>query len=276
MNSSHITESLEAAVNSKRSGRLSRSAICVVTAGGPHPWIIINALRLKFGAITVIIEDPESRWTFLRRRARLTGWFSTTGQFATMLLVRAGKLVYSRRIKRLVAEHGIEVRQSADQSVVRVSSVNSAPFVEAIELLNPEVVLLAGCRIIKPGVLDRIGCPVLNYHAGITPQYRGMNGGYWSLACGDRRNFGATVHRVDAGVDTGAVIAQMRCDPAPDDNIMTYPYRLAAKSREICIAAVVDALSGNLTPHFPDGRSRQWFHPTIWSYAWTGLTKGVW
>ena len=56
-------------------------------------------------------------------------------------------------------------------------------------------------------------CPVLNYHAGITPKYRGMNGGYWALATGDAGNFGATVHLVDAGVDTGGVLHQVRGRP---------------------------------------------------------------
>ncbi len=124
--------------------------------------------------------------------------------------------------------------------------------------------------------LDEIDCPVLNYHAGITPKYRGMNGAYWALATGDAENFGATVHLVDAGVDTGDVLYQVRGKPQPGDNLTNYALRLAALSREICIKAVEDALEGRLTPTAPDMPSKQWYHPTIWFYIWTGLTKGVW
>ena len=37
---------------------MSASGICVVTAGGPYPWIIINALGKKFGPIDVLSEEP--------------------------------------------------------------------------------------------------------------------------------------------------------------------------------------------------------------------------
>jgi hypothetical protein len=47
-------------------------------------------------------------------------------------------------------------------------------------------------------------------------------------------------------------------------------------SRDICIRSVEDALEGRLAPIKPDMPSKQWYHPTIWFYLWTGLTKGVW
>ncbi|TKB29555.1 MAG: formyl transferase, partial [Mesorhizobium sp.] len=40
--------------------------------------------------------------------------------------------------------------------------------------------------------------------------------------------------------------------------------------------AVAEALAGKLTTIDPGLPSKQWFHPTIWSYLWTGLTKRVW
>lgn len=252
------------------------AGICVVTAGGPYPWIIVNALGREFGPIDVVLEEPEPRGAFLRRRARRIGWISTAGQFGTMVLVRLGKKVFDRRIAKIVAENGLEEEPRPGHPIHRVVTVNSREFLETIERLKPKVVLLVGCRIVAPKILAAIGCPVLNYHAGITPQYRGMNGGYWALASGDRGNFGATVHLVDAGIDTGAILHQVRAKPAADDNIMTYAHRLAAASRGICIQAVRDALEGRLKPVAGDGPSRQWCHPTVWQYLWTGLTKGVW
>ena len=255
---------------------MSTPGICVITAGGPYPWIIINALGNKFGPIDVLVEEPESHSLFLKRRARKIGWFTTSGQFATMVLGRLGKKFFAGRIDRIVAENGLEPDPRPEHSVINIGSVNQPECLETLKRLDPGVVLLVGCRIMKPDVLAAIACPVLNYHAGITPQYRGMNGGYWALASGDAGNFGTTVHLVDAGVDTGGVLFQVRGKPAPDDNIMTYAYRQAAMSREICIHAVADALEGKLTVVRNDAPSRQWYHPAIWQYLATGLTKGVW
>jgi len=250
--------------------------VCVVTAGGPHPWIIINALIEHFGEVRIIVEDSEPRGAFLARRARLQGWFTVGGQFGTMCLIGFGKALFRRRIASIIESEDLVVDPPAGRIVRTVPSVNSDDFLQAIDEIQPSVILLAGCRIVKPEVLDRIICPVLNYHAGITPQYRGMNGGYWALANLDRANFGATVHVVDAGVDTGEVVAQVRGEPAADDNIMTYAYRLAAMSRQMCVDTIEDALACRLVPRERGGESLQWFHPTIWSYVWTGITKGVW
>jgi len=250
--------------------------IVVVTEGGPHVWAIVNTLADRFGTVTVILETPESKKALLMRRARRQGWVSAAGQLGTMVLVRLGKRFFAGRADRIVAEAGLETKPRPGQVMVGVPSANSPEFVAAIARLKPAAVLLAGCRLMSRRTLAAIPCPVLNYHAGITPKYRGMNGGYWALATGDRDNFGATVHLVDAGVDTGGVLHQVRGRPGPGDNIALYALRLAAMSRGICIQGVEDALEGRLKPTSPDLPSKQWYHPTIWFYLWTGLTKGVW
>ena len=103
-----------------------------------------------------------------------------------------------------------------------------------------------------------------------------MNGGYWALATGDAANFGATVHLVDSGVDTGGILYQVRGKPGAGDNIMTYGHRLAAMSRDMCVQAVGDALKGELRAVQTSAPSRQWYHPTIWQYLATGFSRGVW
>jgi methionyl-tRNA formyltransferase len=96
------------------------------------------------------------------------------------------------------------------------------------------------------------------------------------LANGDAGNFGTTVHLVDAGVDTGATLAITRIADASKDTMLTYPLLMAAHSRAACISAIKDALNGTLKPIPASGPSAQRFHPPIWSYLWTGLTRGIW
>src|SRR5882757_5656180 len=98
----------------------SPSRICVITAGGPYPWIIINALGQKFGPIDVLMEEPEPRALFLKRRARKIGWFATAGQFATMVLVRLGKKRFAARIERIVAENGLEEEPRPEHAIVNI------------------------------------------------------------------------------------------------------------------------------------------------------------
>lgn len=250
--------------------------VVVVTEGGPHIWAIVNALADRVGPVSVILETPESKKRLLLGRARRQGWISAIGQLGTMLLIRIGKRFFASHAERLIAEEKLATGPRQDQAIIHVPSADGPECLQAIERIGPGVVLLAGCRLLSKDTLAKMPCPVLNYHAGINPKYRGMNGGYWALASGDARNFGTTVHLVDAGVDTGAVLKQARGKPKPGDTIASHALRQAVFSRDICVEAVNDALAGKLVTIDPGLPSKQWFHPTIWFYLWTGLTKRVW
>ncbi|WP_095199798.1 formyl transferase [Mesorhizobium carmichaelinearum] len=250
--------------------------IVVVTGGGQHVWAMINAIADRVGPVSVVLETPESKKQLLRGRARRQGWVSAIGQLGTMVLSRLGKRLLASHSARLIAEEKLDVEPRPDQEIIQVASANGPECLQAIQKIQPGVVLLNGCRLISAGMLSKMPCPVLNYHAGITPKYRGMNGGYWALVSGDAQNFGTTVHLVDAGVDTGGVLKQARGRPKKGDTISSHALRQAAFSRDICVEAISDALAGKLTTIDPGLPSKQWYHPTIWFYVWTGLRTGIW
>ena len=65
--------------------------------------------------------------------------------------------------------------------------------------------------------------------------------------------------------------------PSRGDTMHTYPLLLTAAGTEIAVRAVEDALAGRLQPQPPAGEpSWQWYHPTVWRWLWTGVTRGIW
>lgn len=250
--------------------------IVVVTEGGGHIWAIVNAIADRFANVTVILETPVSKWSLLKRRARRQGWISVFGQMGTMVLVRLGKRFGAAHAAEIVAEYNLRIEPHPDQDIVHVPSANAPQAIEAIAAIKPGVVLLAGCRVLTRETLAAISCPVINYHAGVNPKYRGMNGAYWALVNDDATNFGTTVHLVDAGVDTGAVLRHTRGKPGRGDTISSYPLRQAAISRDACIDVIEKVLAGRIEPFDPRLPSQIWFHPTVWSYVWTGIRRGIW
>lgn len=255
---------------------MSDRQIVFVTEGGAHIWAIANSLVDRFGPISVVLETPYSKRQLLLRRARKLGWVSVAGQLGTMVLVRLGKNRFGGSIRQIAEAEGLKTEPRPEQEITRIASAAGPELIEIVQRLKPAVVFLAGCRLIPIQTLAAIPCPILNYHAGINPKYRGMNGGYWALATGDFENFGSTVHLVDAGVDTGGVLYHTHGKPEKGDTISSYPMRQAAFSRDACARAIDDALSGKLQPIDTGLPSRQWYHPTIWQYLWTGLTRGIW
>ena len=68
-----------------------------------------------------------------------------------------------------------------DGRVIRVPSVNSGKARRALREFSPQVVVVNGTRIICNETLCAVDAPFINTHAGITPLYRGVHGGYWAL-----------------------------------------------------------------------------------------------
>lgn len=256
-------------------GETSRP-ILIVTAGGRNPQIMINALKARFGNVSVLLEQPESKAVFLKRRARKLGWITAAGQFATMVASKFGKRFTEKRAEDILRDYGVSDAADPMTEVVEIESINSAAAIERIRAMDPAVVFLISCRMLSMSTLSAISCPVINFHAGINPQYRGLMGGYWSRVENDEENFGATVHLVDTGVDTGAILYQSRMKPSKSDTMHTYPLLQTAASTDIAIRAIEDALCGTLKPLPANGTSRQWYHPPVWTWLWNGFTRGIW
>tara|TARA_R110002020_G_scaffold29585_9_gene93434 strand:+ start:9430 stop:10200 length:771 start_codon:yes stop_codon:yes gene_type:complete len=250
--------------------------ILVITAGGAYAWVIVNALAMRFSGTEVLLESSESKSVFLKRRARKVGWVQTAGQFFTMAVSRFGKRLAQARTDEIVATHDLIIEPLPGLPVKSVSSANGADCLDLIATRKPDLVFLAGCRMLSKATLAAIPCPVFNYHSGINPKYRGLAGGWWARATGDHENYGATVHLVDAGVDTGDIVTQAFLKPDPRESLLTDSLAMAAGSREMVVRAVEDGLSGTLRPESSLLPSVQRFHPPIWTYLTTGLVKGVW
>ncbi len=250
--------------------------IVAMTSGGPHAWIMINALMEHFGDLTVILEEEEPAHVFWERRKKLLGLTKVASMQAARLPLRLTKRGASARIAELTAAHGLKPEPDPALKLIRVPSVNTPEARDALVRLAPEAVFVVSTRMIGKATLRAVDAPFINYHSGINPAYRGMFGGYFALANGEPQHFGATVHFVDEGVDTGEVLYQSRATPGRRDTFHTYLWVIAASSREIVIRAMSDALAGTLVPKRIDLPSRQYFAPTLGGYIWTGLTRQVW
>lgn len=250
--------------------------VVLLTCEGESGHIAACYLASRFRDLAVIVEQPESRATFLRRRLKRLGALTVAGQVAFTLFQRLQQRLARKRIQSILASLGLDARMPEGIPVARVSSVNAPECIDMLKRLDPAVVLVVGTRIIAGDVLGSVAAPFINYHAGITPKYRGVHGGYWALAEGDRENCGSTVHLVDEGIDSGAILYQARIDPTPDDNFSTYPYLQMVAALPMLAQAAQDAAAGRLVRRESDLPSRLWSHPTIWGYLAIGLGRGVW
>lgn len=252
------------------------SGVVVLAQDDPSSRVIVAALRRLFPVAAVLIEPPEDRWFFLKRRARRLGWVTVAGQVAFVL---AGPWLgrgTEDRIQEILDQAGLTDEPIPPSLLRPIPSVNDSGVSHLLEELAPEVVVVNGTRILAKRILECIPVPVINMHMGITPAYRGIHGGYWALAQGDAANCGVTVHLVDSGIDTGDILYQGRIQPGPADSYWTYPALQLATGVPLLMKAVDHALQGTLKPYRRgDLPSANWSHPTLAGYLLNRWRAGV-
>lgn len=251
--------------------------IVVLAGPGESTNILFHALDKEFGVYRMIVETPVSQKQLLKRRMEKLGWRTVAGQILFKLAV-AGPLQGKSqpRLQEIKQQESLNDSAVPEDRILRVPSVNSPECIAALQEWQPDVIVVNGTRIISKKVLTCVPCQFINTHAGITPLYRGVHGGYWALANNDPEHCGVSVHLVDPGIDTGAIIAQALIRPTPADNFVTYPLLQLAAGLPLLKQAVRDALNHaiELRPA-PEGQSRLWSHPTLAEYLANKKRAGV-
>lgn len=125
---------------------------------------------------------------------------------------------------------------------------------EAVAVHNPHLVVCAGfMRVLGPEFLGHFGGRTINTHPALLPAFPGARAVPDALAHGVKLT-GSTVHLVDAGLDTGPILAQQAVPVRDDDDETTLHERIKVVER----ALLVDVLSAVATLGVTiDGRKTQ-------------------
>lgn len=111
--------------------------------------------------------------------------------------------------------------------------------------LNPDYIVCYGCSILKGDLLDWFEGRILNLHLGLSPYYRGSGTNFFSLVNDEPECVGGTFMILDAGIDTGAVLHQVRARVVKGDTPHDVGNRLIAD----CAAIYPEVIA-----HFDDIR----------------------
>ncbi len=117
-----------------------------------------------------------------------------------------------------------------------------AAIAEATAAHDPDLVVSAGfMKILGPAFLSRFPARVVNTHPALLPAFPGVHAVPDALAYGVRVT-GCTVHLVDAGTDTGPILAQQAVPVLDDDDEATLHERIKVIERQLLVE-VLEALA---------------------------------
>ncbi|GAA1295283.1 MULTISPECIES: phosphoribosylglycinamide formyltransferase [Brachybacterium] len=108
----------------------------------------------------------------------------------------------------------------------------------AVARTEPQLVVLAGfMKLVGPPLLDAFGGRIVNTHPALLPSFPGAHGVRDALAHGVKIT-GASVIEVDAGVDTGRILAQVAVEILEDDTEDTLHERIKTAEQPLLVDVV--------------------------------------
>lgn len=250
--------------------------IILLAGKGNSTNIIYHALKNEYDIVAIILEQPENKTHFLKRRIKKLGLLKVIGQVLFQLAIAVSlERAAVKRIKEILREHRLNNEELPGDRVIHVKSVNDEKCLQILQRIDPAIVIVNGTRILSKSILQAIPAKFVNMHAGITPKYRGVHGGYWALVNNDKANCGVTIHLVDTGIDTGGVIYQQQIEITFQDNFITYPLLQLAAGLPLLKKAIEDSLQGKLIILPGVGETRLWSHPTFGQYLYHRLFNKI-
>ena len=115
---------------------------------------------------------------------------------------------------------------------------------EKIHELNPELIVVIGYRNIFPQeILDIPKFGIIGIHASLLPHLRGQAPLNWSIILGDKKT-GATLFKMDKGIDTGNIIGQKEIPINIDDDIQIIKEKIRKVSVELVSENILQIFSG--------------------------------
>ena len=189
--------------------------VCLVSGGGTNLAAIIKAIeekRIKNVRIKAVISNNSDAYALERAK-----------------------------------NAGIDAKCISPKNFSNRDEFNNALFDE-LKMLNPDLIVLAGFLVnISEDIVKAFENKIINIHPSLIPSFCGK--GYYGLKVHEAalkrgvKVTGATVHFVDAGIDTGKIIIQKAVNVLPGDDAMTLQRRVMEEAEWIILPKAVEMIA---------------------------------
>ena len=161
-------------------------------------------------AVVVFSRGPSQKapkWPFLRRiiktlRRRISPKDS-------VLRLQHFEACFEHQARAYFEGHARPPQDWPDEAAIyRTNTVRSAEFISWLEGQKIDLLCVAGGPILKDEVLQVPKLGAINMHSSILPAFRGTQAEFWQVHNDAYDRAGITIHKIDAGVDTGAILTQ--------------------------------------------------------------------
>ena len=153
----------------------------------------------------------------------------------------------------------VRLSRDAVHRLVPAGACSAPDEVARMTAARPDVVLVFGTGILREPFLSAFEGRIINIHLGLSPYYRGAGTNFWPLVNREPEYVGATIHYLDAGIDTGAILAHARPRIERGDGPHDLGNRTIVAAAEALLRAAVAHVNGvaRAVPQWAAGRLYQ-------------------
>ena len=245
------------------------AGVTILTTKDPTHYYLINKL-LATGKVTGVVFEKaqfKSELSILRSRVRRLGLRAVIDQVFLLLFTRLVEWRKNKNsLKRIFNDQPFDYLIK-DVEAIETEDINSAKVKDFILAKSPSLVVVSGTSIIKPHLIRLVEGRMINIHVGITPEYRGAHGGFWAAYNGESEMVGVTVHMVDVGIDTGAILLQEKVAIDSSDTLMSIVYRQKKKGVDLVLRCLEQLEHGALRGYYKKrSLSKLYYSPGLTHY----------
>lgn len=141
-----------------------------------------------------------------------------------------------------------QLAQTLDLPIIQPEKLRQPEALEQLRNWAPDLVVVAAFgQILRQEVLDLPPHGCINVHASLLPRWRGASPINAAILHGDEET-GVTIMKMDAGLDTGPMLAQRAIPIAPEETAGSLFEKLSNLGADLLLETLPEYLAGTLTP----------------------------
>lgn len=230
---------------------MSELSLLVLCGRSPRHLHVANSL-CRAGRVLAIVQERGGEWSVKKTLKRLR---------PDQLYRKAWRWL---RDRRRYHDGGEAKYFFADKTPAldrpdllrEVAHVNHPEVVELARQLKPDLICVFGTSLIRGELLGMGRLGMVNLHGGLSPEYRGADCTFWALYNGQPEQVGCTLHYIDAGIDTGRLIAHVSPQVRSGDGELPLFWRAVADAATVYGEFVRRLAAGERFGQAQPGRGR--------------------
>jgi methionyl-tRNA formyltransferase len=213
---------------------------------------LVNQLLQRHNVVGMVIESPPPAITLTEKRLRRGRMLRKYGFVRT-----SNKLLLNWVRSRFVSATDAKTKERFFPDTrpveyqrrvpsITVSNINDSETVRFIQIQAPDVIAVCGTTVIKPEIFTLAPLGAVNIHTGITPDYRSADPIFWAIYNNEPDKVGVTIHFVDKGIDTGAIIHQEHVPLYRGDSLATIYVRCVLVGAKLYLRTLDEIAAGSV------------------------------